>query len=154
MLGLGDGSDFVRTAQVDELHALGGTTHHAQLTDRHSDNDTRLVDNHQVFVVSHGLDGDEVASLVGDVQGLHALRTTVGDAVVLDVGTLAEALLGDHQDGLLRVVDAHHADDFIVGRTQGDGFHTRSGTAHRADGLLVEADSLARTHCHQHLVVA
>ena len=154
MVDLGDGGNLVGAAQVNELHALGGTAHHTQLADLHTDDDARLVDNHQVVVVCHSLDGDEVAGLLGDVQGLHALCATVGDAVVVDVGTLAEALLRDHQDGLLRVVDAHHADDFVLGRAKGDGFHACSGTAHRADGLLVEADSLTRTHSHQHLVVA
>ena len=62
------------------------------LTDGHADDNARLVDNHQIFVVSHSLNGDKVAGLVGDVQGLHALGATVGDAVVLDVGTLAKAL--------------------------------------------------------------
>ena len=42
-----------------------------------------LVDDHEVVLVSNVLDGYQATSLLGDVQGLHTLTTTVGLAVVL-----------------------------------------------------------------------
>ena len=108
-----------------------------------ADGQARAVDNHQVVVVGHGLNRNQVAGLLRDVNRLHALAAAVGDAVLLQVGALAVAVLAQHEHVLLRVgLDANHADHLVAlleRNAAHAGAHTSDGTHRR----LVEANRLA-----------
>ena len=120
----GDGVVLLR--QVDETHTLSGTTHDTYLADIQSDEDTALVDNHQVVLVSHHLDGYQTTGLLGDGEGLHTLGTTSGLTVVLNIRALAIAILTNHHDGLgLRIVDTYHAYNLVVATIETHTDNTR-----------------------------
>ena len=58
----------------------------------------------------------------------HSLSTAVGDAIIVHGGTLAVSVLRNHQNVTRRIVDAHHADDFVVRSTGGSPFYAHGGS--------------------------
>ena len=59
---LADTTDGISAfGEVDKLHTLGGAAHHANGGEAQTNGDAALVDNHQVVVVGHGLDGYHLA---------------------------------------------------------------------------------------------
>ena len=108
-----------------------------------ADGDTTLIDDHQVVLIGDWTDSYELARLVGDVEGLDPLRTTVGDTIVLYKRTLTVALFAYYQDGFFGILrDSDHTYDLIT--TISIERHTtdsRGTSTHRADGRFIEADS-------------
>ena len=131
---------------------------HPDAVCRHADRDARAVDDHQVVFVADSLQCNKFASLLGDVDRLHALAAAMGLAVLFEVGTFAEAVLADYQDiqrfeRLLCRVDADHADDIVV-FLQVDAANTRRITPDGAGFLFFEAAALALVAGQQDLAVA
>ena len=146
-----DGSDGVALAEVDDPHALRSAARKADLLDGGADREARAVDDHQVVLVRDGLDRNELAGLLGDVDRLDALAAAVGDAVLVEVGALTVAVLAQHQDVALVVgLDADHADDLVVA-LQRDAPHAGADTSDRTHRGLVEADGLALAGGDHHL---
>ena len=54
---------------------------------------TALVDDHEVVVVVHHLDSNQLARFLSDVKRLNALTASVGLAVVAQDGTLTKSVL-------------------------------------------------------------
>ena len=104
-----DGGNGVVLAQVYQLDALGVASENAEGVHVESDGNAGAVDNHQVVIVGHILEGDKIAGLFGDLDGADTLAATVGDAVVLEEGAFAEAVLGDDEHVAALVVDGQHA---------------------------------------------
>ena len=67
---------------VDELHALSGTSGNTDGVNRHSDGHTAAADNHEVVFVGDVLDRYQLSGLFRDVQGSYALGTAGGLAVI------------------------------------------------------------------------
>ena len=76
------GDAIVLLSQIDEAHTLCSTSHDANVSHLEADKHTRLVDDHEIVLVGHYLDGYQTASLLGDGEGLDTLGTTGGLAVV------------------------------------------------------------------------
>ena len=78
------GDDIVLLREIDQAHALGSTTHDSHIGYLQTDEDTRLVDDHQVVLVGNNLDGYQAACLLGDGEGLDTLGATGGLTIVFD----------------------------------------------------------------------
>ena len=83
------------------------------------------------------------------LEGFDALATTVGDAVIVHCGTLAVTVFRNDEDVAGSIVDAHHANDFIVGTTKGHPFHAHGGSADGASRAFMETNGLAGTQAHE-----
>ena len=90
-----------------------------------ADHDTALIDDHDVVIVGDGVDGDELAGLLGRLEGDDALAASVGDAVLLEGRALAVAILRHDEDRLLLgVLDADGTYDAVLRRLQSHAAHT------------------------------
>ena len=149
------GNAVVLLGEVDETYTLGGTAHDADVGYLQADEDARLVDDHEVVLVGDNLDGYQTARLLGDGECLDTLGATGGLTIVLDLGALAVAVLGNNHDGLcLAIVDTHHAYHLVVASVETHADDTGRDTAHRADVVLVEAYGTSVAVGEQQLVVA
>ena len=54
-----------------------------QILNTQANRNTALVDDHEVVIVVDAQNGNQIARFLGDVDGLHTLTATVGDAVVI-----------------------------------------------------------------------
>ena len=114
------------------------------------------------MLVGHSLKTNEVTRLIGEVHGLHTLTTAVGDTIdwltilVVEVGTLTKALLGNHEYRLLAtLLYTNHANHAILTiLVELDSTYTRCGTTHWANGILWEANHLTIVGSYQHLAIA
>src|SRR5882762_1823835 len=127
--------------QVHDFDSLGVPTRDPYALDRYADHDPLLGDHHQLVVGEHFLEGDDVAGLVGALQGDDAAAAAVLYAVLVELRALAHALLGDREQ---RGLAAHHDHvDYLVLLVELDPFHSSGRASHVAHVLLVEADAHA-----------
>src|SRR5699024_9660302 len=105
----------------------------------HPNDDALLAAEQDVLGVVHDLDAGDF--ILAGVVVADALAAAAGQAVVLDLGAAALALLGDGQDSgaLAADGDTHH----LVAFLQADGADAVAAAAHRPGVALIEADSLA-----------
>ena len=146
VLGLGNLAhcrDGVFASKADQTHPLGGPAHHTQFIHGQADGDARLVDDHQVVLVRHVQDGDELSGLLGDLQGLHPLSSTVGDAVVVHRRALSVAVLRHDKDVAGRILNAHHSDHLVLAVCKRHTAHAHGGASHGTRLGFVESDGLA-----------
>src|SRR4029077_19952390 len=127
--------------QVHDLDTLGVAARNADALDRHADHDPLLGDHHQLVVGQHLLEGDDVARLVRTLQGDDAPAAAVLDPVLIELGALAHALLGDGEQRGLAAHD-HHVDHLVL-LVELDPFHAGGRASHVPHVLLVEADAHA-----------
>src|SRR5712692_7328424 len=127
--------------QVHDLHALGVAARNADALDRHADHDPLLGDHHQLVVGEHLLEGDDVARLVRTLQGDDAPAAAVLHPVLIELGALAHALLGDGEQRGLAAHD-HHVDHLVL-LVELDPFHAGGRASHVPHVLLVETDAHA-----------
>ena len=108
-------SDGISLTQVDDTHALRSTSRHTDLIYRRTDRQPRTVNNHQVVLVGHSLDRNQLAGFFRNVDRLHTLAAAVGNAVFVQIGTLAVTVLAEYQH-VLRAIgfDADHADHLVA----------------------------------------
>ena len=94
----GNCSDGVSFPDVDELHALSGTSGNTYCADRHSDGHAGAADYHEVIFIGDVLDSYQASGLLRDVEGPYALCSTGGLAVVHGIRTFAVAIFryGQH----------------------------------------------------------
>src|SRR5256885_6989172 len=131
----------IARGQVHDLHTLGVAARNADALDRHADHDPLLGDHHQLVVGEHFLERDDVPRLIGALQGDDAAAAAVLHAVLVELGALAHALLGDREQG--RLAAHHHHVDHLVLLVELDPFHAGGRAAHVAHVLLVEPDAHA-----------
>ena len=135
------GNHVVLLSEVNQSDTLRRAAHNAHLIDIQSEQDATLVDNHEVVLVGDHLNGYEAACLLRDSHRLDALASAVGDTIVLNVRTLAIAILRDDHDGLrLRIVDADHAHDLVVAVVETHADDACRDASHGANLLFVESD--------------
>ena len=86
-------------------------------------------------------DADDLAVLLGDLEVDDALAAAALQAVLVDLGALAVAVLGHGQDlGLRSTISMPTTRSPAL---QPDAADAAGGAAHRPDVVLVEADRLA-----------
>src|SRR5690606_16292637 len=154
VLYLGYRRDFVVVLQVNQADPLRGAAHYAKLAHRNSDDDARPVDDHQIVVVRHVLDGDQLAGLFGDVDGFYALTATVGHPVIFNVGALAVSFFRHDQHAHVWAINTNHANDLVIGPCKRDAAYAGSSASHRPNGRLVETDGPSGLERHDDFAVA
>ena len=97
----------------------------------------------QVVLVRDVQNGDQFTRLLGDLKGFDAFASAVCDAVVIHCRSFAVTVFRDNKDVAGSVIDAHHADDFIVGTSKRDPLHTHGGASHRTCRAFVETNGLS-----------
>src|SRR5438445_9494469 len=100
-----------------------------------------LGDHHQLVVLEHLLQGDDIAGLVGALERDDAAAAAVLHPVLVELRALAHALLGHRQQRGLAA--HHHHVDHAVPLLELDPLHAGGGAAHVAHVLLVEPDAHA-----------
>src|SRR5574344_458183 len=135
----GDGITLL--LQVNQAHALGSSTHHTHVGHLQTNQDTALIDDHQVIVVGHHLEGHQSAGLIRHAHSLHTCGAAGCLAVVFYAAALAVAIFAHHHDGfLLRVIHADHADYLVIAAVQTHTAYTGGYTTHHAHIFLIEAN--------------
>ena len=129
MLDLGDGRDLVvRFFKRDETDPLRHPARLADVLHRAAHDHPALGHDYEVVPVAHTAHADDLAVLFRDLDVGHTLAAARGDAVLLDLGALAEALFGDRQKLGLLVHDLHA--DHVVLAVEMDAADTARGAAH------------------------
>src|SRR5213596_215114 len=126
---------------VHDLHALRVAARNADALNRHADHDPFLGDHHQLVVGEHLFEGDDVARLVRTLQGDDAPAAAVLHPILIELGALAHALLGDGEQRRLAAHD-HHVDHLVL-LVELDPLHAGGRASHVPHVLLVEADAHA-----------
>ena len=76
------GDSLVALLELDELDTLSvASLLVACISDSEADGDATLVDNHEVFVALHALNGNDLARLLSDIERGDTLRATTGEAI-------------------------------------------------------------------------
>src|SRR5205807_6177129 len=97
--------------------------------------------HHQLVVGEHLFEGDDVARLVRTLQGDDAPAAAVLHPILIELGALAHALLGDGEQRGLAAHD-HHVDHLVL-LVELDPFHAGGRASHVPHVLLMEADAHA-----------
>ena len=92
------GGDLVVGVEVEELDAGGGAAGGADGLGVDADDLAELADEHHLGGVVDQVDGGDFADLGGGLHGDDALATARLQAVGVDAGALAEAVLADGED--------------------------------------------------------
>jgi len=92
------GGDFVVGVEVEELDAGGGAAGGADGLGVDADDLAELADEHHFRRVVDQVDGGDLADLGGGLHGDDALAAARLQAVGVDIGALAEAVLADGED--------------------------------------------------------
>src|SRR5438093_13351490 len=137
---------------VHDLHALRVAARNADALNRHADHDPFLGDHHQLVVGEHLFEGDDVARLVRTLQGDDAPAAAVLHPILIELGALAHALLGDGEQRGLAAHDHHVA--HLVLLVELDPFHAGARASHLPHVLLMEADAHAVVLCEHDVVPA
>src|SRR5580658_3087212 len=140
------GGDFVVGLEVEDADALGGAASRTDGLGVAADDFSELADDHQLRGLVDKLDGVDAADAIGDGKILDALAAARLEAILLDIGTLAEAVLSDGKNAIcarLVLLGCDGDADDVVVLEKRDAADTVSGTAHGADVALVEADGEA-----------
>ena len=92
------GGDLVVGVEVEELDAGGGAAGGADGLGVDADDLAELADEHHFRGVVDQVDGGDLADLGGGLHGDDALASARLQAVGVDAGALAEAVLADGED--------------------------------------------------------
>src|SRR2546425_3175753 len=129
----------VARGQVHDLHALGVAPGDADAVHGDADHDPLFGDHHQLVIGLHLLEPDDGARLLVALQGDDAAAAAVLDAVLVELGAFAHALLGDGEQRR-RAAD-HHQVHHLVLLVERDAPDAPGRPAHVAHVLLVEAEA-------------
>ena len=133
----GDDGAFLRFDQADTLCR---SAHRRNFLEMDTDDDAIVGHDQTIFIAVDGFQGDEVAVLLIDVDGLDTLGTSRGETVFFNRCLFAITVLGDDQDlGTFRI--GTHTDDF--GAVDIHALDTGRISAHRTNTAFIETDSLA-----------
>src|SRR5690348_2620880 len=140
--------DRVALLEFHDADALRRAAGLADLEDAGADDDAFARYDHDLVVGLHEQLLDDIAVLLGAVERFDALTAAIRLAIVVDRRALAVAVARDDEDLSAILADDVHRDDV---RTPGEahGAHAAARAAHRANGLLIEADRVA-VRCREH----
>ena len=138
MVGTGQDHDLIILAQTHDTDTGAVTALHRDLIGVQADDDALLAAQQHVIHIVHDLDRGDL--VLGGIVVADALAAAGGDAVGVDVGPAALAVLGHGQDGGVLTADADTHD--LVALGQLDGAHAVAAAAHGTGILLIEADGL------------
>ena len=134
-----------------EPHALGGPADVGHLGDGGADDGAVVPDQHHVLIAQGHLAAREIAGLLRQVHGRDALAAPALGPILILVGPLAHAPLGDgEQRAAGHDLDhIHH----LVPIVQADGADALAAPARGAHVGLGEADALALSAGNEELVL-
>ena len=150
MVGAGHHHDLVGLAQAHNPNAAAVPALNGDVRRVHPDDDAFLAAQQHVVGLVHNLDAGHL--VLGRVVVADALAAPGGDAVALDLGTAALALLGDGEDGAAGTADADAHNFIPLG--QADGTDAVAAAAHGPGVALGEPDGLAVPGGHDQHIAA
>src|SRR5882672_10225690 len=131
--------DEVADDEVHDLHALRVAAADADALDGDANHDPLLGDHHQFVIGEHFLERDDIAGLGAALQRDDAAAAAVLNPVLVQLGALAHALLGHHEQ---RGLAAHHDHiDHVVLLVELDALHARRRAPHVPHVFFVEANT-------------
>src|SRR5438128_4304864 len=144
--------DHVPRFHLDEADALRRAADRADAAGAHPQDHALLRDQHQLIVVVHVGDADDLAVAIARLDVDDADAAARLQAVFLELGPLAVAVL---RDGQQRgpFADDFHRDD-LVALPQADAPDAVCGAPHRADVRLLEPDRHAVARAEEDLFLA
>src|SRR5262245_48327565 len=138
-----DPGELRALVEIDQAHALRGSSLLADLLDARADRDAGVGDQHHLVLVADEHRADELAVPLGRLDADHPLRASSVARVLRDRGALAEAVLGRGEDGQVLVVGDQHRDDFLA-LAELHAAHAVRLPAHGPHVVLLETHRLAR----------